>query len=420
MKISNTICGAAWGSVSTDTMGRLRPCCTINSTTLTDSKGEPYKIDKVGDLERFWYSNTLKEIRQAGIEGKWHKLCFRCKELEEGGSFSQRMIYENLLPKTVNSVPNIKMINLFLSNKCNMKCRMCSPKNSHLLGRESKKHGLSDLWKNDVWGSDQTSTYSEPISINDEALIELIESYHDTLNEIQFVGGEPFLSNTQHLILKKFIDLGVSDKITITYNTNGTIPMDEYFDMWSKFKKISISVSLDATEDLANYIRYPTDWNNIQKVMSSLDKVCTNIINVKVNCLVQALNVLRLDKLVDWMDQFDNICKIPSFTTLVLPRQQHLRNIPQELRIQAAKKLEKQISDLMVSQKDNVQLSMTDLWTLGGAIERMKKVVHNIATEPDANDNSEFFKFNRTLDKVRNTDLFTILPELIPYVNSTS
>ena len=70
----------------------------------------------------------------------------------------------------------------------------------------------------------------------------------------------------------------------------------------------------------------------------------------------------------------------------------------------------------MVSQKDNVQLSMTDLWTLGGAIERMKKVVHNIATEPDANDNSEFFKFNRTLDKVRNTDLFTILPELRPYV----
>ena len=66
MKISNTVCGAAWGSLSTDTMGRMRPCCIINHPIL-DENGEPYRIDKIGDFERFWYSNTLKEIQETQL-----------------------------------------------------------------------------------------------------------------------------------------------------------------------------------------------------------------------------------------------------------------------------------------------------------------------------------------------------------------
>ena len=411
--LSRTACGAVWGSVSTDTMGRLRPCCTINST-LTDSNGEPYRIDRIGDFERFWHSAPMREIRQAGIDNKWHKLCHKCQQQEEGGSFSQRMLYTHLLPhnmNTENEPPKIRMFNLLLSNKCNMKCRMCSPKNSHLIGRESKTHGLSSLWGNDVWGNDQTSTYSEPVSIDDDAMVELVESYYDTIEEIQFAGGEPFLSDTQYMILKKLVDLGVSNRITVTYNTNGTIPMSQYYDLWSKFKKVSISVSLEAIGDLANYIRYPTNWDNIERVMKSLDKASTDIIRVKVNCLVQALNVLRLDDLIEWMDQFDNICRIPSFSTLVLPKHQHLRNIPRELRAPVARKLIKRRMPKFSSKRGEVK------WPMDWYRSRMEMVVNNIMYEPDATDTSEFIRVNQALDKVRKLDLFEVLPELKGYYN---
>lgn len=403
-KFSNTACGFVWSGVSTDTMGRLRPCCTINSP-LTDSAGEPYRIDRIGDFERFWNSSTMQEIRKAGLENRWHKLCFKCQEQEEAGSSSQRMIYNYLLPKNIDAIPKIRVFNLLLSNKCNMKCRMCGPKNSHLIGRESQTYGLSKLWGNDVWGNDQTSTYSNPVAIDDDAMVELIEAYHDTIEELHFAGGEPFLSDTQHIILKKLIELGVSDKITIAYNTNGTIPMDSYYQLWTKFKKVLITISLEAIGDLANYIRYPTNWNNIEKIMSTLDKVSINKIEVKVDCLVQALNVLRIDELIGWLQQYKNICPIPSFRTLVFPKHQHLRNIPQELRILSAEKIENKLA----------KYSENTSWSIKLFLDRAKMVIHHIKTESDIIDAGEFVRFNKALDKVRKTDLFVVLPELIPY-----
>jgi len=403
-RFGNTACGFVWSGVSTDTMGRLRPCCTINSP-LTDSVGEPYKIDRIGDFERFWKSSIMQEIRQAGLENKWHKLCFKCQEQEEAGSSSQRMIYNYLLPKEINNIPKVRVFNLLLSNKCNMKCRMCSPKNSHLIGRESQAHDLSELWGNDVWGNDQTITYNNPVSIDDNAMIELIDAYHDTIEEIQFAGGEPFLSDTQHKILKKLIELGVSEKITITYNTNGTIPMEPYYDMWSKFKKVTIAISLEAIGDLANYIRYPTNWNNIERIMKSLDAISNDIIQVKIDCLVQALNVLQIHNLIEWLGQYKNICPLPNFRTLVSPKHLHLRNIPQELRIISAEKIENTLSK--ISNHD---------WLVQFYIDRTKKVIHHIKTEPDVKDISQFIKFNKTLDGIRKTNLFDVLPELKPYV----
>lgn len=400
-KFSNTACGFVWSGVSTDTMGRLRPCCTINSP-LTDSAGEPYRIDRIGDFERFWNSSIMQEIRKAGLENKWHKLCFKCQEQEEAGSSSQRMIYNYLLPND-DMVPKIKVFNLLLSNKCNMKCRMCGPKNSHLIGRESQTHGLSKLWGNDVWGNDQTSTYSNPVTIDDNAIIELIEAYYDTIEEIQFAGGEPFLSDTQHMILKKLIELGISSKITITYNTNGTIPLDNYYPLWTKFKRVSIAVSLEGVGELANYIRYPTNWNNIERVMKTIDDMGTSTIKTKVNCLVQALNVLRIDELIEWTSQFKTICPIPIFSTLVLPKYQHLRNIPQKLRILSVEKIENALSKIDKTRDD---------WPMTFLLDRARRVIYHIKTEPDVVDISEFIKFNTTLDRVRKTDLFIVLPEL--------
>ena len=404
-KFSNTACGFVWSGVSTDTMGRLRPCCTINSP-LVDNKGEPYKIDRIGDFERFWNSSTMQEIRKAGLDNTWHNLCFKCQEQEESGSSSQRMIYNYLLPKNIDAIPKVRVFNLLLSNKCNMKCRMCSPKNSHLIGRESQTHGLSKLWGNDVWGNDQTSTYSNPVSIDDDAMVELIEAYHDTIEEIHFAGGEPFLSDTQYIILKKLIELGVSDRIIIAYNTNGTIPMDSYYQLWAKFKKVLITISLEAIGDLANYIRYPTNWNNIEKIMSTLDKISIDTIEVKIDCLVQALNVLRIHDLIEWLQQYKNICSIPSFRTLVFPKHQHLRNIPQELRIISAEKIENKLSKF----DENIN------WSTKLFLDRARKTIYHIKTEPDIIHTDEFIRFNKTLDKVRKTDLFTILPELRPYI----
>jgi molybdenum cofactor biosynthesis enzyme MoaA len=407
--LGNTSCGFVWSGVSTDTMGRLRPCCIINSP-LADNNGEPYRIDKVGDFERFWSSSTMREIRKAGSENRWHELCFRCQEQEKNGSPSQRTIYNYLLPKEANPIPKIRVLNLHLSNKCNLKCRMCGPRNSHLIGREAQAHGLSKLWGNDVWGNDQVAAYSNPVSIDDDALVELVESYHDIIEELHFVGGEPFLSDTQHMILKKLVDIGVSDKITVSYSTNGTIPMDDYFSLWTKFKSVTVFISLEAINDLAHYIRYPTNWDTIERVMKTLDDASfsSDKIKIRISCLVQALNVLRVDELVEWMQQYKSVYPIPTLRTLVLPKHQHFRYIPQVLRIASAEKLENTMSKIMKVKNHDAHLKLMH--------ERVKSTIDYIKTEPDAENYDEFIKFNRTLDRVRKTDLFAVLPELRPYI----
>lgn len=407
-----TACGFVWSGISTDTMGRLRPCCRIDHP-ITDQDGNPYHIDRPGDLERFWVSPTMNEIRKAGIEGKWHELCAGCQKQEENGGSSQRMVYDYLFnDNNLNlSRPQFKILNLLLTNKCNMKCRMCRPKNSHLLGREAKKYKLLDLWGDDVWGDDQVENYSNPVSLDDNAVVNLIDAYHESMQEIQFAGGEPFLSDTHILILKKLVDLGVSSNITITYNTNGTIPMDSYFDIWSKFKRVSVSISIDATEELANYIRYPTNWATVNRNMKALDDASSNVIRAKVNTMVQALSVLRLDDICEWLESFEHICKIPTLKILILPDHQHIKHIPLILRKESARKLENRLENYKKI-KPSFKFPNQN-WYIN--MKYMQHVIEYIKNEPDINDSTEFLKFNLTLDRVRKLDLFTVLSELIPY-----
>lgn len=410
-KFGKTACGYVWAGVATDTMGRLRPCCRIDHP-IVDNSGNPYRIDHPGDLERFWVSPIMNEIRQAGMEGRWHKLCTGCEKQEKNGGSSQRMVYDYLLQDNDLTRPQFKILNLLLNNKCNMKCRMCRPKNSHLLGREAKKYKLLDLWGDDVWGDNQVEYYSDPVSIDNDVLIDIIDAYHDTIEEIQFSGGEALLSESQILILKKLIELGVSNKIKIICNTNGSIPMDSYFDVWSKFKKVTICVSIDATDQLGNYIRYPTNWDLINRNMKALNDVSSNVIKAKINTMVQALNVLKLDDICEWLMSFNHICQIPTFKALILPDHQHIKHIPISLRKESAEKLKTRLQGYMQI-RDSNKHDLTPDWYFN--LRNMRHIINYIKDEPDASDSSEFIKFNLTLDRVRKLDLFTVLPELKPY-----
>jgi molybdenum cofactor biosynthesis enzyme MoaA len=80
--------------------------------------------------------------------------------------------------------------------------------------------------------------------------------------------------------------------------TNATVWNQRWQNALKKFKLIRFMFSIDASDELYEYIRFPGHWNlvesNVQQMMS--------LSNVKglVNCVVQNLNISYLEGLIRW------------------------------------------------------------------------------------------------------------------------
>jgi organic radical activating enzyme len=64
-----------------------------------------------------------------------------------------------------------------------------------------------------------------------------VEKEMEHVDKIYFTGGEPTLIKAHWNLLQKFIDSGHAHHISLDYNTNASSIRDEYFQIWSKFKK---------------------------------------------------------------------------------------------------------------------------------------------------------------------------------------
>ena len=77
------------------------------------------------------------------------------------------------------------------------------------------------------------------------------------LRHLYFTGGEPLLVPAMKECLTRLIDKGYSKDIELRYDTNFSVINSNLFDLWKKFKKIVLCVSIDETYDRYNLIRNP-------------------------------------------------------------------------------------------------------------------------------------------------------------------
>lgn len=349
----------------------INPCCLINSF-------------KYQDIDSYWNSPELANMRTRMLVGQ-EKLseCNICYTHEEKFGTSERIGFlQHFQIDSENYVEQMesrgyldakfpKRLELHLGNLCNLKCLTCSPRDSSSLLVENNLLNISNLSPNDFQLSDDLIEKSLSIA------------FEHGVDVLDLRGGESMLMPKVKQILS---ELPLTHKVkSLRIQTNGTILDDEWKEIFSKFESLEIMISIDSFGSANHYIRYPADWDQIERTVDYV--LSLEHANKYVNTTVSNLNFLLLAPLIDW-------CKKKGiyfhYSPLNRPVEFHYTNLPNEL------------------------------FTLG--CDRLKNYpeVKNLLDQlPNSSHWQDFCSIITKRDNHRKNSIFDILPEYKPFwINS--
>ena len=125
-------CILPWVNASIDVNGSFRPCCKFAQPA---EPGAPNLGNlRSSSLEEIWNGAALQALRQEFLEGRRPSACHSCWNEEDSGVVSYRQEFarhrlahpETLRFTSVEASPPLAL-DLKLSQKCNLKCRICGP-----------------------------------------------------------------------------------------------------------------------------------------------------------------------------------------------------------------------------------------------------------------------------------------------------
>ena len=367
--MSKTFCPLPWIHLATRPNGDVRVCCTANASGagITDEKEAGLvKEDGVAmnlrdhTIEEVFNSSHMRRTRLQMIKGEVPVSCKKCFAEEEKGITSKRqwetrewatrLDLQKLVKQTKEdgTVPvNVPYFDLRLGNLCQLKCIMCSPHDSSSWIKEWKlqypQYKNEELVRDQGWNEEFDYTWYKKGSF-----IESMKGQVENIQELYFAGGEPLLIPEHYKILEFLVEEGFAKDVNLRYNSNGLELPDKLFELWQHFKEVRFNFSIDAYGQRNNYIRYPSQWEDVAKNLKRLDENTRDNTVINIACAVQLLNAGYIDELAEWkMDQ--GFSKInPSMfgggiigTHLVyLPSYLNIRVLPQKAKLWVKDKLE--------------------------------------------------------------------------------
>jgi radical SAM protein with 4Fe4S-binding SPASM domain len=389
--MNETFCILPWLHLYVHTDGNVFPCCTSwagkDSAVLGSIKSE--------SLEHIFNTDKIKQLRLDMLSNKHRNdVCFKCYTQEKHGYNSPRIAHnqrfqhltKNLISSTATNgevSPNIKSIDIRLTNTCNLKCRKCNPQLSSAIEAEQK---------------------NKTILIQDETSIEILEEQYPNIEHIYFAGGEPSLMKYQYDILVKLIDLGRAHEVSLDYNINGTNLKYKSLDLlslWSKFKRVNVLVSIDGIDEHAEYIRHGFKWQlilkNIHKLMEY--QKTSNNFHLGYFCTVDILNVHHI---IDLTEYFKNTGLITddinmSYHILMLPRYYNIDILPAKIKLDLVTK----INTYVDTNKTTNNLSF---------FETLKLQLMKNHDKDFSNELKEFKKVTMNLDRIRGENFCNTFP----------
>jgi hypothetical protein len=318
---SATFCALPWIHFATRPNGDMRLCCSANASGAGDDhtvglvkndEGSPANFGRETPMSA-WNNTYMKNVRTTMIKGEIPSSCTKCFQEESKGIVSKRvwetgswmidgLDLSELIDNTQadGTVPEKLMyLDLRLGHTCNLKCIMCSPHDSSKWVADHKK--VFPLFKHNELKSQMSwdektfnnKWYEQP------TFWEELYKQIPNLRQVYFAGGEPLMIKEHKIFLKEIIRQGYADKILIRYNSNGLLLDDETIEIWKSFKKVKFAVSIDDVSDRNHYIRFPTDWEVLERNMHILDNTPSNV-HVSIATAIQIMNIKTLPELAKW------------------------------------------------------------------------------------------------------------------------
>jgi len=269
----------------------INPCCHYSKPSDTFDFDNP--------------NNRIIKIKNNIESNAVDENCHHCHNQEANNQISTRVrqflqhssteLTEWLTTKKTNEYTNV----ITFGNKCNMACRMCSPRNSNLyesiwLGKKLPYKNMSDeprLW---------------------EVLKSNIRDQHagsTGVYRIIVMGGEGTVQEDLYKLTDWLIDEKLSNKINLQIATNGSVFLDEVFEKWCKnFKHLSFSISVDSAHvDNFQYVRYPVKFAKINNNLQNFKNLSNRLPNLNffITPTFYINNIAYLKDFLDYFEKFD-------------------------------------------------------------------------------------------------------------------
>lgn len=211
-------------------------------------------------IEEHFNNKVFQIVREDLDTGIRNERCNYCWNEEDAGRKSKRMRDNERHSRRDHPYERLAYFELNLGNTCNISCRTCNPY-------------ISSGWMKESYEtSPQIGTYKEfafkfkkfhQSYDEDSPFWSDLKSKLPDIKQLDFYGGEPFMSKKMWELLKIAKETGVSKDIELHYNTNGThFPLDA-IQVWKEFKQVNVSFSIDGIGDQFEYMRYPAKWNDV-------------------------------------------------------------------------------------------------------------------------------------------------------------
>lgn len=272
-------CLMPWIHFHTGNDGIAQACCVANI---------PYGNINEQSLDEIWDGDKITDLRKKFSAGIKDKRCAHCYKLEESGGTSIRQETFEKFPNTDISVIKLPIyFDIRFSNVCNYKCRTCW-------------HGASSAWFDDAkkLGTNKGEKAVIKNVIDFDNFIQKVGPSLLQAKEIYLAGGEPLVTEEHYLLLNWLIK-NKATKMRLRYNTNFSMlefKGQNVLDLWHHFDTIEIMSSIDATEELGEYIRTGSKWktivNNYQKIAKS------DNLTFKISPTISVLNIEHLPTLI--------------------------------------------------------------------------------------------------------------------------
>jgi radical SAM protein with 4Fe4S-binding SPASM domain len=275
VRTSKAFCMMPWIHFYVSPRGRVMPCCTARD------QGRP----AFGDINRqsfdeIWNGENIRRFRLKMLRDEPDEGCSGCYEMERHGGLSTRKainkLYEDKLEWArgtgadgFSSEARPIYWDIRFSNRCNLRCRICS-------------HFSSSAWHKDAVELGQIGR-NEPIVVNGvedaDRLLEQLDRFVPYVDQIYFAGGEPLFMDEHYRLLDLLQKHGKYD-VWLRYSTNfSTLAHGDrsILETWKKFRRVTLAASLDAAGDRGELQRKGLDWNRVLENRRAMIELCPHI-----------------------------------------------------------------------------------------------------------------------------------------------
>ena len=255
-------CNALKNHLCISVDGNFLPCCRYSK------HDQKFHVNDY-TFDQYRNTNFYKSII-SNMEDGWDEGCLKCKkeeDMDNKSSMRQRLNKDF-------SGSNIEFIEISISNKCNITCRMCGPK-------------FSSKWAE-----------IDNVEVEKQNYSTLLDSIDfSTVKRIKYLGGEPFITPE----FKELIDRVTNkENVDLQVNTDATFFPSKYISELAKFKSMNVALSIDGIGKVDEYIRQGTDWN---KKLSVIKQWLDTDFTLYIHTVVQAYNIHDMKNIKAFADK---------------------------------------------------------------------------------------------------------------------